>query len=88
MLGFVLAASVLLAFFESLALSADLDLLGLEAEVLEAVFFFGTSLDEPPLVAGFLTGFGLDFFLPAFLVAGFRAVFFFDALATAFTNRC
>lgn len=94
LLDFALAAMVLPVFFEGLPLLADFDLLGLAAEVLEAAFFFATGLgedpllDESPLVAGFLTGFGLGLFLPAFLVAGFRAVFFLDALATAFTNRC
>lgn len=62
------------------------------ADDLEAAFeeldFFAIGFDEGPLVAGFFTGLGVDLLFAAFLVAGFTAVFFLDALATAFTNHC
>jgi len=89
---FDLTFEALLEFFADLPFSTNLDLLGLAATGFEAEFFLATGFDEGPLAAGFFagffTGFGVGLLLPAFLEAGFRAVFFFDALATAFTNRC
>ena len=92
---FVFATRALLRLVSTLPLEADLDLAGedfeglaaFEAEALEVVFL-AIGFDEGPLVAGFLAGLADDLLFAAFLVAGFTAVFFFDALATAFTNLC
>ncbi len=90
--AFDLAAIALLELLVDLPLPADLDLLDMTATAFELEFFFAAGFDEAPLVAGFFTGrftgFGIDLLLPAFFEADFRDVFFFDALATAFTNHC
>lgn len=95
---FDLASGALMALLVDFPFSADLDLL--DATTFAAELFLATDFDGDPFVKGFFAaflagflvglfaGFGVAFPLPTFLGVGFSAVFFFDALATAFTNHC
>ncbi len=53
-----------------------------------AIAFLATGFEEAPLVAGFLAGLGFPLPFAELFAAGLTASCFFDALATAFTNRC